>query len=174
MAQPNTRQTNFINNIGVHAKQLSDLVAILREELESFEEEFYTNQDNDLNKLEASTTVNINSSSGQPTLNVASTTNFETGEYVIIDEGGSREETKRILTIGANQLNFTENLAYVHTAADADDVVAVGPLKEKGLSYADIQTYYNQAIQRLINYWDDVAVATRECGKDVRRVMDNN
>lgn len=71
----------------------------------------------------AATTVDEDSADGQPILKVASTTGFEEGKTVVINEGGDREETKIIDSIQAGiSLTMTVNLTYTHTALQADEV----------------------------------------------------
>jgi len=69
------------------------------------------------------TYVDQDSNSGQKVLYVASTQGFGSGNAVIIDEGGSREETLVIDTVQSGvSLTMTTNLSYTHTAADGDSV----------------------------------------------------
>jgi len=72
---------------------------------------------------EPMTTVNGDSNSGQKVLQVTATTNFESGQNVVIGEGTARDENKTIDTVQAGtSLTMTENLDYTHTAAQADEV----------------------------------------------------
>ncbi|MFH0907801.1 MAG: hypothetical protein V1929_03435 [bacterium] len=72
---------------------------------------------------EPTTTVNDTSAVGQPVLKVASTTNFQEGDYLIVNSGGGREEKHIVLSIQAGvSLTFTTNLTYEHTLAQADVV----------------------------------------------------
>lgn len=75
--------------------------------------------------VRAATTVDADSNAGQPVLNVASTTGFEVGKTVVINEGGPREETKIIAVGGITpgvSLTMTQNLTYAHTQLQADEV----------------------------------------------------
>lgn len=76
-----------------------------------------------------STTVNGDSAASQKVLNVAATTNFAVGDYVLIDPdaSGGGTETKVIASIQAGtSLTMTENLTYDHTAVQADIVLRQG------------------------------------------------
>jgi len=67
-------------------------------------------------------TVDADSASGQKILNLAATTNFESGQTIIIGEGTAREETKVIDTVQAGvSITMTANLDYTHTAVQADE-----------------------------------------------------
>jgi len=73
--------------------------------------------------VRATTTVDEDSANGQPILKVASTTDFEIGKTVVINEGGDREETKIIDDIDDGvSLTMTLDLTYAHTALQADEV----------------------------------------------------
>lgn len=77
----------------------------------------------DCQNSHSGTTVNLDSTSGQPTLSVASTSDFTVGETVEIAYGTARYEEKIILSINAGiSLTFTTNLIYTHLASDADTV----------------------------------------------------
>jgi len=70
------------------------------------------------------TTVDADSAASQKVLNVTSTTGFSAGGFVVINEGGAREETKIIATVQSGiSLTMTTNLTYAHTAVQADTVV---------------------------------------------------
>ena len=70
------------------------------------------------------TTVNSNSNSGQPTVNVTATSMFLVGMPVEIGYGTARSEEGRIASISAGvSITLESNLIYTHTAADADTVV---------------------------------------------------
>jgi hypothetical protein len=71
---------------------------------------------------QGSTTINGDSASGQPVLNVASTTGFEVGETVEVGYGTARYETGEIASIGAGTITLTANLGFSHTAVQADTV----------------------------------------------------
>ena len=69
------------------------------------------------------TTVDADSNSGQPVLNVASTSGYSVGDVVNINVGGVRAEIRRILSISAGvSLTMTSNLSSTHTAVQADTV----------------------------------------------------
>ena len=69
------------------------------------------------------TTVNADSASGQRTLNVASSTNFVGGDYIIIGSGTARQEYARVVRIpDATHIVVDRNLTNTHTAAQADTV----------------------------------------------------
>lgn len=70
----------------------------------------------------ASTTVNGGSNSGQKVLNIASVANLLPGEWIVINRGGAREETKQIASVGTSSVTLTANLASTHAASDADTV----------------------------------------------------
>ena len=169
----NTRQTNFIATLGWVCREFQALYGKAFNLKESFSEEFASNQDNALDELEGNTKVNINSTSGQPVLNVADTKGFKIGQTIIIDEGGKREEVKEILTIGLGTLTLTTNLDYAHTASQADIVRTMGYLYNLGLTYAAISTACNQVLTNFVNFWVGDAVATREYGNDTRRIANN-
>lgn len=69
-----------------------------------------------------STTVNVDSASGQPVLNVASSAPFMVGMTLEIGYGTARQETLEVASVGAGTITFTTNLAFTHTAAQADTV----------------------------------------------------
>ncbi|MCJ7790529.1 MAG: hypothetical protein MUP69_10230 [Candidatus Atribacteria bacterium] len=78
-------------------------------------------------KANVNTTVDADSADGQKVLNVASTTGFSVDEFVIINEGGDREETRKIYTIQAGiSLTFTVDLTYTHTQGQGDAVIGTG------------------------------------------------
>lgn len=70
------------------------------------------------------TTVNSDSASGQNLLNVASTTGFVAGDFIIIQDAGlTRVEWHRVSrVVSATQLALDDNLGFTHTAAQADSV----------------------------------------------------
>ena len=73
--------------------------------------------------VRATTTVDQDSPNTGAILYVASTTGFEVGKTVVINEGGDREETKIIDSIDPGvSLTMTLDLTYTHTAAQADEV----------------------------------------------------
>ena len=70
-----------------------------------------------------STTVNVDSASGQRTLQVVSSTGFLAGHYILIGGGTAREEWARVARIpGATSMVLDRNLKFAHTAAQADTV----------------------------------------------------
>lgn len=71
---------------------------------------------------QGSTTINVDSNSGQATINVASVTGFEVGEIVELGYGTARAETVRLSAVGASTLTAETNLTFSHTAAQADTV----------------------------------------------------
>lgn len=71
---------------------------------------------------QGSTTISADSLSGQPVLNVASTTGFSAGEIIEIGYGTSRFEEVEILSIGVGTITATTNLNFSHTLAQADTV----------------------------------------------------
>src|SRR5262245_8304984 len=69
------------------------------------------------------TTVNADSNSGQRTVNVASSTNFVAGDFIVIGAGTARQEFARVVRIpGATSIVVDRNLTNTHTAAQADTV----------------------------------------------------
>ena len=74
----------------------------------------------------ASTTVNVDSNSGQKVLKVASTTTptFQVGDRIRINSGGARDEAGYIASIQAGtSLTLVANLTNSHTAVQADAVI---------------------------------------------------
>lgn len=72
---------------------------------------------------QGSSTVNVDSNSGQAVLSIPTTTGFQVGETVEIGYGTARAENLVILSIqAATSLTFTANLAFTHTSAQADTV----------------------------------------------------
>ena len=72
-----------------------------------------------------STTVDVESASGQTTLNVAATTDFAVGDTVLIDRAGTPEEA--IITVITAGASFTlqANLANTHAAAVTVEAVVI-------------------------------------------------
>lgn len=71
----------------------------------------------------ASSTVDVDSASGQKILNVAATTGFVAGSMVKIGDGTAGEEVGRVASIQVGvSLTLDENLDYTHTALQADTV----------------------------------------------------
>ena len=80
------------------------------------------------------TTVNADSSSGQPVLSVAATSMFLVGMRVEIGYNTARSETGRIASISAGvSITLDANLTYSHTAAQADVVSQL--LRNEGLPF---------------------------------------
>ena len=74
--------------------------------------------------VDAKTTVDADSAEGQKVLNVTSTTGFSVDEFVTINAGGERAETRKIYTIQDDvSLTFTVDLTYTHTQAQGDEVL---------------------------------------------------
>ena len=79
--------------------------------------------DDPLGNTTATTTVNVDSSSGQKVLKIAATTSFQPGDRVRINSGGARDESRFVASVQAGtSLTFTENLVYAHTSVQADVV----------------------------------------------------
>lgn len=71
----------------------------------------------------ASTTcATSDSNAGQKTLNVASSTGFAAGDYLLIGGGTAREEWARVSKVASGVLTLDRNLTYTHTTAQADTV----------------------------------------------------
>jgi len=82
-------------------------------------------------------TVDQDSAAAAKVLYVASTTPFAIGSHVIVGEGTAREEKGVVLTITAGaSLNMTANLAYTHTAAQADVVELTTPFMHENSDQA--------------------------------------
>ncbi len=91
------------------SRAMSDLVATLEDDIDQ--------------SKDASTTVDSTSAAAQAVLKVDATTSFTVGETTIIGPGTAREEAKVIASIqSGTSLTMTANLAYEHTAAQADPV----------------------------------------------------
>jgi hypothetical protein len=69
-----------------------------------------------------SSTVNVDSNSGQNVLNVSSTTGFIPEQIIEIGHGTARFETGVVSSVGVGTLTLYSNLIYTHTAAQADTV----------------------------------------------------
>ena len=90
----------------------------------------------------AGPTVNIDAvnAAGQKVLNVTSTTGFSEDEFVTINAGGDRAETRKIYTIQDGvSLTFTVDLTYTHTQAQGDEVVGSAGQEDKVEEYT---SYY--------------------------------
>jgi hypothetical protein len=73
------------------------------------------------------TTVDADSASGQPVLNVASTAKFDKAQGVVINPHGAREEFGTIISVQDGiSITLQSNLTYTHTALQADRVKRVG------------------------------------------------
>lgn len=103
----------------------------------------------------AATAVDADSNSGQKVLNVAATTGFSAGQIVEVNGGGARRELLTIDTIQAGvSLTMTGNLAYTHTAAQADAVTtnlitdlhiqSASPAKNAGVTGLGVTEDYDQ------------------------------
>jgi hypothetical protein len=103
------RNSTYANNVPVLSKTYSGGGEATSSEITLYQDK-------------VSTTVNVNSDSGQAVLSVASVVGFIIGHKIVINDGGAREETKVISSIGTTSLTFTTNLTYTHTAAQADAV----------------------------------------------------
>jgi hypothetical protein len=88
---------------------------------------------------DAKTTVNADSAEGQKVLNVASTAGFSVDEFVTINDGGVREEKRKIYTIQEESLTFTVDLTYTHTQAEGDEVIGSAGTEDSVEEYA---SYY--------------------------------
>jgi len=72
---------------------------------------------------QGSSSVTSDSASGQTVLSTTTTTGFEVNELIEIGYGTARYETARIASISAGtSLTLTANLAFSHTAAQADTI----------------------------------------------------
>ena len=170
----NTRQANFLaklKKMGDNARQLYDDCKDIDE---SWSEEFNgSNGENSLSILEGNAEINGDSNSGQPVLNIDLNAGFRAGDSIIIDKGGSREETAEIETVGSTSITLTTNLIYTHTAADADGVRTMGPLYLLGLSVRAIQQMCNRFGGQYAVFWEGGTPTVREYGKIARRVASN-
>jgi hypothetical protein len=170
----NTRQANWYQKASDWCSRLKEMYGEGFNLLKEFTQEFATNQDNALDVAELNTVVDADSSAAQAVLNVAATGSARVGDKVIIDEGGDREEVLTIESIGDGTITFTTDLAFTHTAVQGDSVRVMGPLYVRGITYSDISTAMNQGVTNFIDFWVGNAVATREYGKDIRRIADNS
>lgn len=66
------------------------------------------------------TSVNADSAAAQPVLNVISSSEFLAGMLVEVGYGTPRQETGRVLSVGAGTITLDSNLTYAHTAAQGD------------------------------------------------------
>lgn len=72
---------------------------------------------------QTSTTVNVDSASGQKVLSLASTTFINPFDRVRINSGGVRDETGYVVSKTASSVTLAANLTFTHTAVQADAVV---------------------------------------------------
>ena len=73
----------------------------------------------------SSTTVNVDSASGQPALNVTAITGFASEDIIAIQDSGggfTRLEFHRVSKTAAGVLTLDRNLQFSHTAVQADTV----------------------------------------------------
>lgn len=69
------------------------------------------------------TTVDADSASGQPVLNVTATDDFEVGDWIVIGEGTASREEGKVRSIQAGiSLTLWQDLWYAHAAVDAHTV----------------------------------------------------
>jgi hypothetical protein len=87
------------------------------------------------------TTVNSDSSSGQPVLNVVSSESFRVGMMAEVGYGTARVESARISALGAGTITLDTDLIYTHTAAQAD--VIAPQLRHMGLPFIRYGTATN-------------------------------
>ena len=169
----NNRQAYFIAELADACLKGQEIYVYAKRLLKSFAEEFATTQNNALDVIEGETTVNADSNSGQKDLGVVSTIGFAVGDSIIIDKGGARHEIAEIASIDVDNLNLVDQLQFTHTAAQADPVQGMGAIHTLGLDYASLVIACNYYLTQFINFWEGNAVATREYGKDARRIANN-
>lgn len=124
-------------------------------------------------------TVDANSAADQKVVNVAATTDFAVSDIVILNPDGDREEIGEIDSINAGvSITLVANLAYAHTAEQADEVLVVGygvAAFEKVISSLDVYSpYYFKAWARNragIGYGDWVKFTT---AKSIPEVTTND
>jgi hypothetical protein len=88
-------------------------------------------QDADADQL--ATTVDTDSASGQKTLKLTATTNLVTADVLVVNPGGAREEACIVNTVSAgDSVVCVDNLAYTHTAVQADVVHLTNRLPATG------------------------------------------
>jgi len=89
-------------------------------------------------------TVDSDSASGQKVLNIASTTDFSAGKYVIVGYGTAREEVLAIDTVQAGvSITLTTNLGFTHTAAQADTVVQAHQSTPRVFSISPLSQHFS-------------------------------
>ena len=170
----NNRQAYFIADLANAGLKGQEVYAYAKRLLKSFAEEYSAGQGNALNTVEGETTVNADSAFGQKNLFVVSTAGFKAGDSIIIDKGGSRQETGVVdVVTSSTELDVVDSLTYTHTAAQADPVQGMGAIYILGLDYSSIETALVEFLTQFVNFWEGSAVATREYGIDARRVANN-
>jgi hypothetical protein len=169
----NNRQAYFIADLANICLKGQEIYAETKRLLKSFTEEFESGQSNALNVVEGETIVNSDSSSGSKKLHVASTVGFVIGDSVVIDKGGSRHEVGVIDVVGTTDIDLVDSLLYDHLAVDADSVQGMGGIYLLGLDCTSIVIACEEFMTQFVNFWEGSAVATREYGKDARRVANN-
>ena len=170
----NNRQAYFIAELADSCLKGQEIYEYAKRLLKSFAEEYSAGNGNALNTVEGETTVNADSNSGQKNLYVVSTAGFKADDTIIIDKGGSRQEIGVIdVVVSATELDTVDSLTYTHTAAQADPVQGMGAIHTLGLDYVSIETSLTEYLTQFINFWEGNGVATREYGKDARRIANN-
>lgn len=71
---------------------------------------------------EPMTVINGDSASGQPILNVSSSSGFQAGDRLLLDSGGDKASSKIVSTTGAGTITMTTNLDYSYVGIDNDPV----------------------------------------------------
>lgn len=99
----------------------------------------------------SSTTVNVDSNSGQKALNVASVSGFAVGDLILIGGGTAREEWGRVAKTATGVLTLDDNLEFTHTSAQADTV------RSKADLFADIWLPGGSTYTVVFDYSDDSA-----------------
>ncbi len=100
------------------------------------------------------------SNSGQKTLNVASTTGFAVGDYILIGGGTAREEWARVSRVtSSTALLLDRNLGYTHTTGQADTV------RSKADVFSPVWVDGGATVEVIFDYGDDSAgeSVTVEC-----------
>lgn len=166
----NEREFAWLEESQVLSKKLLEDAEKAYDLKERFDEEHDTGQDNAFENLESDTTVDADSNSGQVVLNVMATTGFVTGQTIIIDQHGDKEESAVISSLGSGTLVMVSNLKYTHTAVDADEVITYGDLRIRGLEAEDLKALSDQTFTQIVNFINDIAVVQRDHGRYLRRV----
>lgn len=97
-------------------------------------------QDSDADTF--TTTVDVDSPSGDPTLKLTSTTDLTTGDVLVVNPGGSFEEVCIVDSVVAgDSVECTSNLVYTHTGADAHVVDLTNRLPATGLGLTPNRRY---------------------------------